>query len=282
MNTGIMQEALLQINDEFLEEMLDETVDFRRVPRFYIMRLLAAAACLALLVSAVQAYRYGYFKSGCGVLIGEIQNGTYYYVIPHRGLYAYTPGSGKQRILKSPQFDSWISAPQGICYSKGSKLMLYLFVEEESRLLCEFDEGTVLVLETFVDGDLGVTMYYVDGQAAYAEYLVRLTDGTRYQKPGIDIRRPTTAGTTIAKTGGYWFYIETQGSSPQNIYCYDPASGESICVLEDAEVYSAVTDGEFFYLCTPWDGGNTACYRVLRNDEGVPCSLELLEKNIDD
>lgn len=284
MTVSIMQEVLQRVDDEFLGEILEDQVESLGKARTYLRRFFAAAACLVLLLSAVQAYRYDYFRSGCGALIGEIQNGVYYYVIPHRGLYAYEPECGKRRILKSPDFDDWLSAPQGICYSSGSNLFFYSFAEENSRLLCEFDKGSFVYLEMVVGEALGVTEYRSDG--GEIKYLVKLADGTREQHLGIDFKRRKTVlpvrGTLIAETQDYLFYVKEQGSSPQNIYCYDCLRGGSHCILENVEVYTAVTDGDFFYLCTPWRGGNVASYRMLKDNEGVPTGLEMLEENIMD
>jgi hypothetical protein len=84
----------------------------------------------------------------------------------------------------------------------------------------------------------------------------------------------------IAGTDNYLFYlvddIDTArtGIQPENLYCFNIETGDASLLLDDVEIYTAVTDGTWFITNVPWSG-RSDCWELIYDEIGGLVGLEL-------
>jgi len=87
----------------------------------------------------------------------------------------------------------------------------------------------------------------------------------------------------LAVSGQWLFYTSHEKDPTPNVTKFytelramDVNTQESYLVSTEYDPYFAVTDGNWFYSY----GDYTDCYQLEYNDQGIPCGLTLIEKDI--
>lgn len=267
----ILCQSVSQADDVFQKKRNHRSL--YQVSKFLIVVMVLC--CLFL----VYAIRYGYFDSGCGAVIGLIMDETYYFTNPHKGLYAYTPNGSLHRILKMPEYSSWLVGNDRIFYISDSHIYM---IEDESKTMI-FDlsqlKGRGYELRTIEHSKL--TFTYFEGRSEKIVSFNYLTgDIIAIENYEFYPRNTAPYGQIVASTDDYTYYVKDRGDDSSNLYCYSNDDETSWMIYENIAVYSAATDGIWFYTCTPWNGGNTACWKIIYDREHKPSSLELIDKDI--
>lgn len=130
-------------------------------------KVLAAVACLCLAVGgAVQVLlRLDYLKIGCSAWPGTIVDGSYYYNVPHSGVWRYTPGEGSEQLLSAFWEEGWQVNESGVYYVRGRSIYLQSHADGKTRrlytvpLLQSTHIGFSFAADGMREGALAVTLY---------------------------------------------------------------------------------------------------------------------------
>lgn len=156
----ILYDSITNASDEFVEEA--QRVNLKRSHhRWQKWAVLAACFCLFLTGSFHVLDRLGYLSAGGGAAPGTIVNGTYYYAVPHDGLYAYTPGGQSKRLLGTYWYDTWSANEYGIYYKRGRSL--YVLPHETGKpqklYTLSKSDGTHISFTLLDDENIALTIY---------------------------------------------------------------------------------------------------------------------------
>lgn len=156
----MLYDGITSVRDEYVEEA--QRVKLKKSHRRWRKwAVLAACFCLFLTGSFHVLDRLGYLSMGCGALPGTIVNGTYYYTVPHDGLYAYTPGGQSKRLLGKYWYDDWSVNEYGIYYKLGRSLYVLPHETGKSQKLYTLSrsDGTHITYTDLGDGNIALTIY---------------------------------------------------------------------------------------------------------------------------
>lgn len=131
-------------------------------------RVLAAAACLCLVFGGAVQFllRMDYLKMGDGAWPGTVVAGSYYYKVPHSGVWRYTPGEGSEKLLSAFWEDGWLVNEKGLYYVCGRSIYLKSHADGKTRrlytapLLQSTHIGVSFAADGVQDGALAVTLYH--------------------------------------------------------------------------------------------------------------------------
>jgi hypothetical protein len=123
----------------------------------------AVAACLCLIIAGTinTMLRFDYFKAGCSAWPGTIVDGTYYYNVPHRGVYSYTPGGNSKMLLSAYWEDGWLVNEYGLYYVQGRSLFVQDIETGNTRKLysTSLTDSTHIGFTLQQDGNIILTVY---------------------------------------------------------------------------------------------------------------------------
>lgn len=184
---------------------------------------------------------YQYFPfSTAEMTIGTIIDGKYYFSIPHKGLYCYVPTGEKECLLKPFEYSQWTAEEDGLYYENGKNW-----------------------------------------------YRLNYTTKKREKAEQIELSEKQEAGNgtfdkgqILARTEEYIFYRKEATSEPSALYCYDVTKEESWLICKKIEAYTATTDGTWLFICTPWNRGNTSCWKINYDGEGTPYGIEVVRDEL--
>ncbi len=158
-----ISDAMNLLDDDLIEstEKIRKTV--RRSPKRTWVKWAAAAACLCLIgAGAINTLlRFDYFTAGCSAWPGTIVNGTYYYKVPHKGVYGYTPGEGSEKLLSVYWEDGWLVNEYGLYYVQGRSLFVREAETGNTRRLYRagLTDSTHIGFTLQQDGNIILTVY---------------------------------------------------------------------------------------------------------------------------
>lgn len=158
-----ISDAMNLLDDDLVEstEKIRKTV--RRSPKRTWVKWAAAAACLCLIVAGAinTLLRFDYFTAGCSAWPGTIVNGAYYYKVPHKGVYSYTPGEGSKMLLSAYWEDGWLVNKYGLYYVQGRSLFVREAETGDIRRLyrASLTDSTHIGFTLQQDGNAIVTIY---------------------------------------------------------------------------------------------------------------------------
>jgi len=84
----------------------------------------------------------------------------------------------------------------------------------------------------------------------------------------------------IAGTDDYLFYLVADapeavtGPFPESLFSYNVTTGETRLLMAGMDIYTAVTDGTWFFTNVPWSG-RTDCWKLVYDGSGNLIGLEL-------
>ncbi len=186
MNTMNILAALTDIGDDLIEAAAPKK---RRKPR--LSRLLASAACLALVISlgGTAIDRLGLFRAGCSAWPGTFVEGRYYHTAGHGSLYCWD-GESTSLVLHTLLSDAYAVNDYGIYYRSGRRVyviphdtgrrrLLYTApLPDRSHITFAFYGEDVVVRvynkwkehlsEYLVDGRTGTLLEQVEDRLSYA------------------------------------------------------------------------------------------------------------------
>lgn len=249
--------------------------------------ILASAACLVLLCACavIYAVRYGYFNS-VEMVVGTIMEETYYFTIPHKGLYAYTPDGSLQRVLKTPEYSSWLAGEGRLFYI--AKRHIYMLCDGVKTEVLDLSPYNGLGYELRSIEQNVLTFSYLDSEEAASgdadERLVCVDWSTGSAAAAgtyaYQVQNSFELGEIVASTEEYIYYVANRASEASTLYCYSKEDEEAWSLCDAIGVYAAETDGTWFYTCTPWSGGTTACWEIIYDDGQRPSALKLIDADI--
>ena len=168
----------------------------------------------------------------------------------------------------------------------GDRILVHNLTDDDSDLL----ENGVSVLpqghkldteDTRAIGDaILMASYPADAATTECTHQLFLPDGRN-----LDLPKGTedTYYRFLAVSGQWLFYTSHEKDPTPNVTRWitelramDLETGESYLVSTEYAPYFAVTDGNWFYSY----GDYTDCYQLEYNDQGIPCGLTLIEKDI--
>ena len=233
------------------------------------------------------------------------------------GICAYTPGQEPEVLVSSqdysldPLFPCWGMNAHGLFFFDGNTNALYR-MDLTSRAVtqlyhlpeAEDPEHPAFLFSLYMAGDDVILLFsngqdgwYVTLDSQTGEVLARQDDQPQaLKKPqkgtaDYEIQR---LGLPVGNAGEFWyaypafsdpwlFFVKEWPNENPDIQTYhaqlwamNVETQESYLVSEDVTPYQAVTDGNWFYTC----GGDTDCYQLEYNDQGIPCGLNLIEARI--
>lgn len=200
----------------------------KKLPRW--TRALAACACLCLVLLGTVGtlLRFDYFRAGCGAWCGDIVEGTYYFTVPHDGVYSYTPEEGTKKELSAFWEDGWLVNNYGIYYQRGRSLFVqvhetgkrqrlytaawwnwthigFSLEEDGNVVVTQYNKHRELISEVLVDGVTGQVLEEVTPVTTYDDWW----DGTTllYSRTRFQLGDRTL---TFATTGEAYRYDLTE------------------------------------------------------------------------
>lgn len=157
----MLYDGITSVRDEYVEEA--QRVKLKRSHlRWRKWAVLAACFCLFLAGSFHVLDRLGYFSmGGYKTFPVTIVNGTYYYMVRHDGLYAYTPGGQSKRLLGTYWYDGCSVNEYGIYYTRGRSLYVLPHGTKKSQKLytSSLSESTHISFSFVGDGNIVLTTY---------------------------------------------------------------------------------------------------------------------------
>lgn len=245
---------------------------------FHVVLIVIACIAMLCICMIIYAFRYNYFRLG-SLHGGTIMDETYYVNIPHKGLYAYTPQGSLHRILRTPQFSSYLVGESKIFYV--SKNQIYMISDGSKTKVLDLRDYDGVGYELItIENDELMFSYFEEGseKAVYID----ISTGREVATGIYEYNPPDKSelGDIIAATENYTYYVKTRGTSPCTLYCYSNVDAESWILYDGIEVYTAETDGTWFYTWYPLSGGNIACWKIVYDEEQKPYTLELIDEDI--
>lgn len=130
------------------------------------------AACMCLLIADVvnTLGRLDYsFGASCGVGLGKIVDGVYYYHEPHKGIMSYTPDGEQKQLLHTYWYEDWIVNEYGIYYRQGMSVYVRDHETGTKTKLYTSDsiENTHMRFQLWNDNNIIVTNYNKDTETVY-------------------------------------------------------------------------------------------------------------------
>lgn len=102
-----------------------------------IIIFVSTALVIAIIVTAVTVFsRLGYFQGGGDLRItGTAVDGVFYYEVPHKGIYKYTPDKGSEQILWKYWYDEYTVNDYAVYYTSGDTIYCIPHGTNESKKL---------------------------------------------------------------------------------------------------------------------------------------------------
>jgi hypothetical protein len=245
--------------------------------------------------------------------IGDLIDGTYYYLVSGDGLYAYRPGETPVKRLEATEFDNYWVTDYALYYTLLNEKNIYIqphSTQQSDPLYAIQDEDCdSFSAETTEDGNLLLTIYTGEDAEEPEDHLLYqlLVDGTTGADLGTVTEPITEAEFTtqadpatsselpnyhwIGDAGDVLFYLDN------GVSCYDPATKEqwALTLDSDLEMGSAVTDGTYLYSvrgeemedysldvdpASYQDVSKQTLWKVVYDEDGLPTALTLVEEDI--
>ena len=191
MTTNVtLENALLYIDDALLEDMFEApaaavTVQRKKSPRF-LRTAVAVCCCLCLLITGISILGrldYHPFLASCGSYPGEIMAGSYYYFVPHQGVYCYDPETNTSHLVLHTFFaDEYVVGGTGIFYQRGRSVYLCYYQNGERQHLytAPRSDTTHIALDLMTTGELAITCYNKHEQTLYQVILDGINGSLRH------------------------------------------------------------------------------------------------------
>ena len=200
----------------------------KKLPRWTKALAACASLCLVLLGTVGTLLRFDYFRSGCGAWCGNIVEGTYYFTVPHDGVYSYSPEEGTKKQLSAFWEDGWLVNDYGIYYTRGRSLFVqvhetgkrqrlytaawwdwthigFSLEEDGNVVVTQYDKYRERISEVLVDGVTGQVLGEVTPVISYDEWW---NDATPlYSRIHFQVGERTL---TLDATGGEYRYDLTE------------------------------------------------------------------------
>ena len=234
------------------------------------------------------------------------------------GLCAYTPGQEPEILVSAEDyslntiFPCWNVNAQGLFFFDQNTCILYR-MDLNTREITSFyafpetDPAPVVFFQyldeeqLIVSYNLDPTYYYLTLDCRTGEVLTK-----QKEKPpelaepqegtlAYEVQRLALSQGTVMENGEenwynylafaapWLFYVKQFPNENPAIAAYhsqlwvmNVETEERYLVQDEIEPYHMVTDGNWFYIC----GGDTDCYQLEYNDQGIPCGLTLIEERI--
>jgi hypothetical protein len=260
----------------------------KRLRLYKPLALLLALCLLCGCQSAANSSTYNY--GGAYAWLGNLIDGTYYYFVSEKGIYAYRPGETPVLRLASNRFDNYWVTDYAIYYTitystkYNNKIYIQPHSTQQSDLLYAIqDEDCDGYYETITeDGNLLLTIttckntkdpepedymvYQVLVDSVTGEELGTVTEPMTSAEFSAQSGSSTTTSTSrdlpirnwIGATGDLLLFLDRGVYSDNDVFCYDPDTKEQWALTRDAdlEMASAVTDGTYLYSVHGDEPGN--------------------------
>lgn len=142
-------------------------------------RWAALAACLCVVVLGIwtaRRFEYLTFTAGCSAWVGDIVDGDYYYREPHRGLYRYSPESGRtEKVLSTFWYDGCLVNKYGVYYNDGKSLFVIPFATGKRTRLYRAEWDCTRIGFSLCGENVVVTVYNRRAELRYELLLSGVT-----------------------------------------------------------------------------------------------------------
>jgi hypothetical protein len=189
MKANNLLDIIGNVDDSIIEEAKQRKKAV--VPRW--IKWIATAACLCLVLGGAfnTLYRFGYFRSGCSSLPGDIVDGYYYYYYPHSGVWRYSDGKAK-KLISAYWMRGYDVNENGLYYDDYSANLYRMDLKTlKKKKIYSASDATNIDFSAKDDGTVIVTVYnskkryqydvLIDGKTG--EVLEQLTDRIPYDTP---------------------------------------------------------------------------------------------------
>lgn len=201
-----ISDAMNLLDDDILESTEKIRKNGKRSIKRKWVKWGVAAACLCLIIAGTihTMLRFDYFKTGCSAWPGTIVDGTYYYKVPHRGVYSYTPGGSSKMLLSAYWEEGWLVNEHGLYYVQGRSLFVretetgntrklysarrtdsthigFTLQQDGNIILTVYNKNTEIKYELLLDGKTGETLKTVMEPTSYD------SDGLSYSKANYQV-----------------------------------------------------------------------------------------------
>ncbi len=208
----------------------------------------AAAACLCIMLCGIFVLiRLGYLTAGCGSYPGTVVNDRYYFCVPHRGIYEFTPEGGSKMVVSDLLRDDrgYSANDYGVYYTRNGKLYVRVNATGKTKKIFDarksggkrlyvadaYDDGTVKIRVFGKNGMTGTLL--IDGKSGETVKVIReFSDYRDYtEKREYKIGNMTITSVYTVSNNRYKLELFKDGEK----------------FLDDADVeVTAVMDGRFY------------------------------------
>ncbi len=243
----------------------------------------------------------------------------FYFQVPEDGIYRYTVNSNCEKLVDTSESKEWydlIANDNGLYITTGKDAIfrfshdsnvsttlielpfkdIYIYTYSEKDILVKTEPGENQFVVDGITGDekkdylntipvkaksdykVFLISYDHDDTDTWWNYYIKRTDGTSSSAM-------RTHASTPQGDDKFLFNIDYE----DNIVCYDVEESKETILLneKDLSYKDLYSDSEYIYLCD-YHGEHSAkelksppmCYKVIYNEQGKPCDLELIDDNI--
>ena len=145
------------------------------------------------------------------------------------------------------------------------------------------EHGRSILPEGVTVQSLSAARYFGDGLRFICEYPEKYREGSVFfVRPDGKDTFLTIPANHYYNTGTAEYLMDVQYTGEgYEVWCLDTMTNETweVAVGEGPVIYSMETDGSVAYACVPWEGYH-ALWKVVRDEQGRPAALELLDGDI--